>query len=145
MSQTTLQQLPTPAERPNADVVIFDGNCGICSGQVGRLANWDRAGRLAFLSLHDPEVAARYPDLTHDELMANMVVVDRDGRRHAGAAAFRHLSRHVPRLWWLAPLLHLPGTMPMWQWVYRQVADRRYRLSEAAGCATGACAVHHKK
>ena len=59
--------LPTPDDRPAADVVIYDGHCRICAAQVKKLARWDRGGRLAFLSLHDPQVALRYPDLSFDE------------------------------------------------------------------------------
>jgi predicted DCC family thiol-disulfide oxidoreductase YuxK len=136
--------LPRPEQRPSADVLIFDGDCGICRAQISRLARWDRKHRLAFLSLHDPETARRYGDLSHDDLMQNMVLVDQAGRRHRGAEAFRVLSRRVPRLWWLSPLLHLPGSMPLWQWAYRQIAKRRYRLS-AATCNDGNCQVHAQK
>lgn len=134
--------LPTLAQRPEADVVIYDGHCRICTGQVRRLAAWDTRGRLAFLSLHDPEVARRFPDLEHDDLMQNMYVVDRQGRRHRGAAAIRYLSARLRRLWWLAPLLHLPGTLPLWQFLYRQVAQRRYRWGRAEGCEDGTCRLH---
>ena len=96
---------------------------------------------LAFLSLHDPEVYERYPELTHDQLMRNMVVVDRAGRRHVGAAGLRQLARVIPRLWWLVPILYLPGTLPLWQWLYSQVASRRYRLGRVA-CDEGTCHLH---
>src|SRR5437016_6168283 len=92
--------LATPAERPTADIVIYDGQCRICSSQIRRLARWDPQGRLAYLSLHDAEVARRWPDLSHDELMRNMVVVDQRGRRHVGAAAIAYLSRSLVWLWW---------------------------------------------
>jgi len=134
--------LPTPLERPAADVVIYDGHCRICTAQIKRLARWDGGRRLAFLSLHDPQVAARYSDLSFDQLMRNMVVVDRLGRRHIGAAAIRYLSRRLPRLWPLAPLLHIPGSLPFWQWCYRQVADRRYRLGGQEACGDDACRLH---
>src|SRR5271169_5540779 len=90
--------LPSPAHRPLAEVVIFDGNCQLCTAQVSRLAKWDTHGRLAFLSLHDPEVGRRYPKLTHEALMREMVVVDRHGRFHHGAAAVRQVARRIPRL-----------------------------------------------
>ncbi|MEX2118620.1 MAG: DUF393 domain-containing protein [Pirellulales bacterium] len=122
--------------------MIYDGNCRICRGQVRRVARADRGGRLAYLSLHDPEVATRYPDLSHDDMMQAMYIVDRTGRRHRGAEAVRYLSRRLPLLWWLAPLLHLPGSLSLWQWLYRQVAQRRYRLGRAADCSDGACHVH---
>ena len=137
--------LPTPFDRPRADVLIYDGHCRICTTQVERLARWDRRERFAFLSLHDPEVYRRYPDLSHDYLMTTMVVVDRHGRRHAGAAAGRYLSTRLACLWPLAPLLHIPFSMPFWQWAYRQFAMRRYLLGgKVAGCDGDACAVHFK-
>ena len=134
--------LPNPAERPAGDLVIYDGHCRICTGQIRRLARWDWRGRLAYLSLHDAEVARRYPDLSHDDLMRQMYVVDRRGRRHGGAAAFRYLSRLLPPLWPLAPLLHLPGSLPLWNWCYRQIAERRYRFGRTDDCTDGTCQMH---
>jgi predicted DCC family thiol-disulfide oxidoreductase YuxK len=131
--------LPTIVQRPDADVVIYDGHCRICQGQMERLRRLDTGGRLAFLSLHDPEVARRYPDLDHEALMQQMVVVDRLGVRHWGAAAFRYLSARLPRLWWLAPLLHIPGSLGLWQVLYRQVAKRRYRFGRTDECDSGSC------
>lgn len=139
-------KLPTPAERPQADVVIYDGHCKFCTGQVQNLARWDTKGRLAFLSLHDPEVAKRFPDLTYDQLIEEMYVVDRQGRRHAGAAAFKYLTTRLPRLYPVAPFMHLPFTMPLWRWGYRQVAKHRYLIAgkTTEACDDGACKVHFK-
>jgi predicted DCC family thiol-disulfide oxidoreductase YuxK len=137
--------LPTPADRPDADVVIYDGDCRFCTTNVRRIARWDKGGRLAFLSLHDPEVARRWPDLTHEMLMEEMYVIEPSGRRHAGAEGFRYLTRRLPRLWLLAPLLHLPFSLPLWKWGYRQVAKRRYKLAgKTNACDGDACAVHFK-
>ncbi|MFV2066728.1 MAG: thiol-disulfide oxidoreductase DCC family protein [Pirellulales bacterium] len=135
--------LPSPADRPRSEVVIYDGHCRICRGQIEKLSRWDRRGRLSYLSLHDPLVAQRYPDLTHERLMREMVVVDRGGRRHGGAEAIRYLSRRLPSLWWLMPLLHLPGTLPLWRFLYRQVANRRYRFGTTGpACSEGSCRLH---
>ncbi len=136
--------LPTLAERPGADVVIFDGDCNFCRSQVARLDRWDRAGRLAFVSLHDPIVAERYPDLTYEQMMAQMYLVDGDSNRHGGAAAIRYLSRNMPRLWPLAPIMHIPFSLPLWQWCYKQVARRRYKLAGKRSCDGDACEVHFK-
>lgn len=139
-------RLPSPAENPDADVVIYDGHCKFCTGQVQNLARWDNSGhRLAFLSLHDPLVAKRYPDLTYDQLIEQMYVVDRAGKRHAGADAFRYLTTRLPRLYPLAPLMHIPFLMPLWRWGYRQIAKRRYSMGKTAdACANDACKVHLK-
>ncbi len=143
--ETPKTHLPTPDERPDADVVIYDGHCRFCTGQVRRIHRWDGGGRLAFLSLHEPVVAERYPDLTHDQMMQDMYVVDRQGRRHRGAAAFRYLTRRLPRLWWLAPVMHIPFSLPLWQFLYRQVANRRYWFGKTDQCDDGTCAVHFRK
>ena len=136
-------KLPTPAEYPAADVVIYDGHCRFCTNQVQKLARWDGKGRLAFLSLHDEEVAKRYPQLSYDELMKQMYVVTPSGK-HAGAAAFRYLTRRLPRLYPLAPLLHIPFSLPAWEWLYRQVAIRRYKIAgkTAEGCEGDTCQAH---
>jgi predicted DCC family thiol-disulfide oxidoreductase YuxK len=137
--------LPTPEQRPGADVVIYDGHCRICTSQIRKLAWWDCQGKLSYLSLHDPAVQERYPDLTHDMLMEQMYVVDRHGNRYGGAASIRYLSRRLRRLWWLAPLLHVPGSLPLWNWMYRQIANRRYKFGKLEDCGDGACQIHLRK
>lgn len=141
----TKNPLPSPDERPGAAVVIYDGQCRFCTQQIRRLAGWDHRGRLAYLSLHDERVTGVLPDLTHEQLMEQMYVVDPQGHRHAGAAGFRYLSRTLPVLWPLAPLMYIPGSLPLWQWAYRQVAKRRYRLAgRVEGCDGDACSVHFR-
>jgi predicted DCC family thiol-disulfide oxidoreductase YuxK len=134
--------LPRPEDVTNPDVVIYDGHCSFCRARVKQLAWLDRSHRLAFLSLHDPEVKKRYPDLTYDQLMKEMYVVDRKGGRHAGAAAFRYLSRHLPLLFPIAPLMHIPFSMPLWQALYGLVARNRYLFGKTAECEDGACKLH---
>jgi predicted DCC family thiol-disulfide oxidoreductase YuxK len=139
-------KLPTIVENPDADILIYDGDCRFCSGQVQRLARLDGTGkRLAFISLHDPEVTRRWPDLTHEMLMEQMYLVDPQGNRYGGAAAFRYLTRRLPWLWILAPLMHIPFSLPVWQWMYRLVARHRYKLmGKTQTCDSDACAVHLK-
>jgi predicted DCC family thiol-disulfide oxidoreductase YuxK len=121
------------SEHP-ADLVIYDGECPFCRAQVARIARWDGRERLAFVSLHDPWVADRFPDLPRAQLMQQMYIVTRDGRRYAGAEGARYLTRRLPRLWPLAPLLHIPFSLPIWQWIYRQIARRRYQRNQTEPC-----------
>lgn len=139
-------KLPPPNERPGSDIVIYDGQCRFCTAQVQNLARWDTKHRLSFLSLHESEVARRFPDLTHERLMAAMYVVDAKGKRYAGADAFGYLTTRLPRLYLLAPLMHIPFTGPLWRWAYRQVAKRRYAIAGKSGgaCDSDACSVHFK-
>jgi predicted DCC family thiol-disulfide oxidoreductase YuxK len=129
-------------------VLIYDGHCRFCVANVRILRALDLSGRVAFLSLHDQRVAERYSDLSHERLMREMHLVDGAGTRtgtgtvYGGAAAFRRLTRLMPLLWPLAPLLHLPFSLPLWSWLYDVVARHRYRFGRLGGCENGACAVH---
>lgn len=137
--------LPDPDDAPGADVVLYDGHCRFCIGQVRNIRRVDLTGRLAFLSLHDPRAGERYPDLSHDQLMAQMYVIDGRGRRHGGPSALRYLTRRLPLLWPVAPLLHIPFSLPLWNYLYQQVARRRYWFGRVETCDDGACQVHFAK
>ncbi|WP_442507927.1 thiol-disulfide oxidoreductase DCC family protein [Novipirellula sp. SH528] len=138
-------KLPDPDENPDADVVIYDGQCNFCTSQVSNLRRLDWGGsRLTFLSLHDKRVAERYPDLKYDDLMKQMYVVDRDGGRHGGADAVRYLTRRLPTIWIAAPILHIPGSAGLWRWMYNQVAKRRYKIA-GKSCENDACEIHFKQ
>jgi predicted DCC family thiol-disulfide oxidoreductase YuxK len=138
--QLGMLDLPGPETSPDSDIVIWDGECNFCRSQVERLHRLD-SGKLAYLSLHDPRVQSLCPELSHDQLLEQMWVITRDQRRFGGADAGRYLSRHLPKLWWLMPLLHLPFSMPLWRWIYRQIARRRYKIS-GRQCDTGSCKIH---
>lgn len=142
--------LPSPREFPKADVVIYDGRCVFCKKQVGNLMWFDGKNRLAFISLHDAWVAEHFPDLSYDDLMEQMYLIPASehgysSARHGGAAAIRYLSRRLPLLWILAPLTHIPFTLPIQQWLYQQVAKRRYKIAGKQGppCdEDGTCELH---
>ena len=70
------------------DIVIFDGDCKFCLKGVRQLKRLDLGGkRLAYVSLHDPLVAQKYPELSHDDMMNQMYVADHSGGLHGGAKA----------------------------------------------------------
>ena len=137
------QNLPSPEDLPHADVVIFDGHCRFCRSQIARIHRADGTNnRLAFVSLHDPMVKQRWPDLSHDQLMAEMTIIDTAGNRYGGAGAFRYLTRRLPRWWILAPIMHFPGIMILASWAYQQIAKRRYLWGKTEKCDDGNCAIH---
>ena len=140
------KELPSPQELPDAEVVIFDGDCKFCTAQVRQLQKLDGKNRLAFVSLHDPFVRESYRDLSHEMMMEQMYLITKDHRRLGGAEAVRHLSLKLPKLWLLAPILHLPGSMPLWRFLYRQIAKRRYQLAgrfSDDACDDGTCSIHY--
>ena len=123
--------------KPARDTVLYDGACRFCRRRVANLRTLDRGRRLDFVSLHDDRVAREFPELPRDRLLEEMFVVDTSGQARGGATAVRYLSRRLPLLWPLAPLLHVPGSLAAWNWLYRFVARNRMRLS--GGCEEGTC------
>lgn len=143
---TKEQTFPAPIERPNAShVLVFDGHCKFCRANV-RLIHCVDQGRVAYLSLHDPEVQNRWPELTYEQLMKQMYLIDIEtGAKHPGAAAFRFLTRKLVALWPLAPLLHIPGSLPLWQFIYSRIARVRYRFGRVKDECEGSCELHFDK
>ncbi len=127
----------TTATHPARDTVIYDGHCRFCRSQIALLRRLDLAGSLDFVSQHEPSVPRDFPELSADDLHAQMYVVDRGGHARGGAEAVRYLSRRLPLLWPLAVPLHVPGSMPLWRALYRIVARNRFRI--AGTCDEGTC------
>ena len=125
------------ATRPDHDTVLYDGQCRFCRSQIALLRRLDVFGALRYTSLHDEQVARDFPELPQERLREEMVVVDRAGTARGGAEAVRYLSRRLPLLWPLALVLHIPGSLPVWDWLYRLVARNRMRLG--GRCEEGTC------
>lgn len=125
--------------KPARDTVLYDGECRFCRQRVKNLQAVDLRCELDFVSLHDVRVARDFPELPRDRLLKEMVVIDTAGRARGGATAVRYLSRRLPLMWPLALLLHIPGSLPVWAWLYRLVARNRMRL--AGTCREGTCRV----
>lgn len=125
--------------KPAHDTVLYDGACRFCQSRVANLRRLDVARRLEFLSLHDDRVARDFPELSRERLLEEMHVVDTSGHARGGATAVRYLSRRLPLLWPLAPLLHVPGSLCVWNWLYRLVARNRMRLGGT--CSEGTCRI----
>lgn len=134
--------LTDPDACPGKNVVIFDGNCQFCQGQVQHLARLDLRRKLTFLSLHDARVAVRFPQFTFQQLMEQMWVVTPSGETHGGFFAVRYLSRQLVLLWPLALLWHIPGTAFFWHQLYALVARNRYRWNKVSSCENNSCQIH---
>lgn len=146
MSKSASNPLPSPADRPHADVVLYDGQCVFCRQGMERLQWWDCQAKLAYLSIHDPQVAQLWPDVSHDRLLEEMCLIEggkQQGRRHWGADAVKVFTRRLRRLWWLMPVMHFPGMMLIARPVYRWVARNRYLIAgKREDCDSGSCSIH---
>lgn len=106
------------------------------------LNRWDWASQLAFLSLHDPRTRKLCPDLSHDDLMLEIYLIDPQRRRYHGVEALRIAAKRIPLLWPIVPLLYVPGSLPLLATGYRTLARWRYKFGRNSACDDGNCAVH---
>ena len=121
------------------DLVLYDGHCRFCQANMKLLRKLDRGRRLSYLSLHEPEAANCVADIAPADVLREMYVVT-ENKRYGGIDAVRHLTRRLPLLWWLAPILHFPGTRRLWGGLYRKVARNRFLFGRAS-CENGICSL----
>lgn len=117
--------------------IIWDDECGLCDGLVGRFRSLFEARGFTFVPMRLWLTSLSGADrarMTADE----MRVVLRDGRIIGGAEAVAYLMR---RVWWMWPA-GLAGRLPVLRaaatMAYRAVARNRYQLG-------GACKVHRRE
>lgn len=123
--------------------VLYDGACNLCRASVARVRRMDGRARIELLDLHDPSVAARFPQVNFDEAMRLMQAVDPRGRVYSGADAWARIGLVLPGWKLLAWLLLVPGIHFVAQHVYGWVARNRYRWNRQV-CEDGTCALHVK-
>ena len=130
-------------------VVLYDGLCALCRQSVRWIKRLDWRQAIAYMDLQDwTTVHARYPQLDRDAISGAMHVVTADGAVYVGYAGVRQIIRVLPLVFWLYPLLYLPGLNWLGPKVYRWIAAHRYQLNRVAGgptdCENGACTLHSK-
>jgi len=134
---------------PNV-VALYDGHCVICNTSCRLIGVFDRAERVEWVDLHQPEAVARYPDYDHTSMMGEIHVVA-DEQLYRGFKAIRRILRAVPVLWPVYGVLRLPV---IGDWLgpqlYKFIARHRYSINRWVGapvtepdigCDDGVCKV----
>jgi predicted DCC family thiol-disulfide oxidoreductase YuxK len=120
-------------------IVLYDGQCGLCSGSVRRLRALDWRKRLDFADVRDAAVQADHPGVDPARALARMhLVLPGNGRILDGYRAFRWMAGRLPILWPMWPWLWIPGAVPLGNRVYDWVARNRFAFGT---CGAGACDV----
>ncbi|MEO8880581.1 MAG: DCC1-like thiol-disulfide oxidoreductase family protein [Gemmatimonadaceae bacterium] len=120
--------------------LVYDGYCPLCIRTMSQLAELDGAKRLRYVDLERDAARATelLPGVSADDMREEMAVVTPDGRALRGFFAFREISRRLPVLWPLVPLMYAPGSAWAGTRLYAWVAANRARRL----CEGDACAVH---
>ena len=129
-------------------VVIYDGLCGICQQSVRIIKRLDWNHAVEYLDAQGwDEVHNRYPQLTQDAILGQIHVVATDGRIFVGYEGVRWITRSLPLVFWLYPILFLPGITWLGPRVYQWIAAHRLAISRTLGievvaCEGGTCKLH---
>src|SRR5260370_19912552 len=99
-----MRQLPILGARAVSvrPVVLYDGRCRLCTAGADRIRSHDTEHALEVLSLHEPAVAARYPDIRREDVLQEMHFVRPDGSIAKGHQAVREVLRVIPAYRWLS-------------------------------------------
>ena len=123
-------------------VVLYDGRCRLCTAGADRIRRFDEEGALEVLSLHEPEVAARFPGVRREDVLQEMHFVRPDGTIAKGHAAVREVLKAIPRYRWLALFWSLPGFQFVADKAYKWVAKNRYLFNKKVTCDEDVCSMH---
>ena len=122
-------------------VIVYDGECGFCQGQVARIRRWDRRDAFEYVPRQTVGLVERFPVLASGDFETGMRLICRPDKVYVGADAVYEIARRLrgPRLiaWvYRVPLVHWTCRR-----MYAWVAANRARLGPAASdclkCADG--------
>ena len=128
-------------ELGSSDILLFDGDCGICSAAADFGKKIARGGDYAIepYQRFSEEQLGKF-GIDHEACSRKIHTITRDGRVHAGAFSVNHfLWRHFP--WTLIPLTiyMIPILIPIELVAYALVAHNRRTISRWLGLT--ACAL----
>lgn len=129
MSATATSDLPDDLQRAlsGRDLIVFDGECVLCSGFFRFMLRHDRTERFAYAVAQSGLGECLYNalNLPTDEYETNIVIVD--GMIHQRLDAFCHAMRALGGVWAVLSVPRfLPG--PIKDFVYHRIARNRYRI-----------------
>lgn len=134
------RQRERQGERGRA-LLLYDGHCGFCLESVQHLRVLDVFSWIDPLDFHrQPDLPRLHAALTPARCRSEMVLVEPNGHLSGGFDAFMRMTRHVPMLMPLWPVVHLPGAKRIGRRVYRWIAAHRYLLHRNPTCAANQCA-----
>jgi len=117
-----------PAPDGKRPLVVYDGSCGICAGNLPWLHRLDWLGRFDDLPYQSEEVYRLFPQLHRTQCEQALQLAFPDGRVYAGAEAFRAVFLRMPLTLPLGLLMAIPPLPWLLRKLYPVLARNRYRL-----------------
>ncbi len=110
--------------------VYFDGSCPLCRLEISYYRAQEGAEGLRFVDVSDPE-SDLGAGLARDTALSRFHVRDQNGALISGASGFAAIWRRLPRWWWAAHFVRLPGVLQVLEVAYRAFLYVRPILARA--------------
>src|SRR5579872_1760595 len=109
-------------------LVIYDGQCNICAGNLTWLYRLDWLKRFEALPYQSDEVYRRYPQVQREECEQSLQVAFPNGRVYQGADAFREVFLRMPLMFVVGLVMAIPPMPWLLRKLYPVLARNRYRI-----------------
>jgi predicted DCC family thiol-disulfide oxidoreductase YuxK len=113
---------------PDKPVVIYDGTCQICAGNLKWLHRLDTLHRFDAMPYQAEELLTLFPHLHLDECQNALHLVFPNGKTFTGADAFREVFLRMPLMFPVGLLMSVPPMPRILRRLYPWLARNRYRL-----------------
>jgi len=114
---------------PDAEILFYDGHCGLCHGAVKFVLKHDRSGKaFRFAPLQGATFQSRVPATERANLPDSVVVLTDDGALLMRSNAFIHILRRLGRGWKALAGVLAMVPRPLADVVYNFIARIRYRV-----------------
>ncbi len=109
------------------NLIIYDGNCNLCTTFVQLLENTDRGKTFVFLPMQQTETLAQLG--IHPAEMEKGVMLLEGGNKYQGMVAIERIGELLSGFQQLVQLYNqIPGVKPLGKAGYEWVKDHRYQL-----------------
>jgi predicted DCC family thiol-disulfide oxidoreductase YuxK len=109
-------------------LVVYDGACGICGGNLKWLYRLDWFRRFDALPYQSDEVYQACPQLTREACEQALQLVLLNGRVYSGTDAFREVFLRMPLTFPVGVLMLFPPLSWLLRKLYPILARNRYRM-----------------
>lgn len=138
MDRILLNAMDSSSPRPDAPLLFYDGDCGVCHMWVRFLLWADPGGDVRFAPLGGDSFERHIPATEREALPDSLVLVTTDGRVLTRSAAVLALLEGMGGLWRFGGRLARIVPRPLADAVYDGIARVRKRLAPKP---SGACPI----
>ncbi len=114
----------------NKALVIYDGDCGLCEKSRRLFKKLDFFDRFEWQPLQNSAIYANHPTITQESCKKEVKLISLNGEISGGADAIIKICLKLPLAIPFGILFWPPPMRQLARWLYKKVADNRYKLSK---------------